>query len=49
MSIKETLLDLSIEEKEERMKAEVDYYFYKGKCEDREKAKYYKPYLGQNW
>ncbi len=49
MSIKETLLDLSIEEKEERMKAEVDYYFYKGKCEDKEKAKLYKPYLGQNW
>ena len=49
MSIKETLLDLSIEEKEERIKAEVDYYFYKGKCEDKEKAKLYKPYLGQNW
>lgn len=49
MDIRETLLELSAKEKKEREKVEVDYYFYKGPCEDIEKAKIYKPYYGQNW
>lgn len=49
MSVRETLLKLSADEKKERRKVEVDYYFYQGACEDIEKAKEYKPYYGQNW
>ena len=49
MSTRETLLKLSPTEKKERKKVEVDYYFYKGPCEDVEIAKKYKPYYGQNW
>lgn len=49
MSTRETLLELSATEKKERQKVEIDYYFYKGVCEDKEVAKRYKAYLGQNW
>ena len=49
MNIRDTLLDLSAEEKKERRKVEYDYYFYKGTCEDFEEAKYNKAMLGQNW
>ena len=49
MDIRDTLLDLSAEEKKERRKVEYDYYFYKGTCEDFEEAKYNKAMLGQNW
>lgn len=47
--IKEILLDLSEKEKRERKKVNRDYYFYKGRCEDKEKAKIDKELLGQNW
>lgn len=49
MSVSEILLKLSMNEKKERKKVEVDYYFYQGACEDIEKAKNYLPYYGQNW
>ena len=48
-TVRETLLQLSSEEKEERKKVRVDYYYYKGACEDKSKAKNDKPKLGQNW
>lgn len=48
-TVRETLLQLSSEEKEERKKVRVDYYYYKGACEDKVKAKNDKPKLGQNW
>ena len=48
-TVRETLLQLSSDEKKERAKVKVDYYYYKGACEDREKAKIDKPKLGQNW
>lgn len=48
-SIRETLLELSSEEKKERRKVEFDYYFYNGACEDIEEAKANKVKLGQNW
>ena len=38
-TVRETLLQLSSEEKKERKKVRVDYYYYKGKCEDRLRAK----------
>ena len=48
-TVRETLLQLSSEEKEERKKVRVDYYYYKGACEDKKKAIHDKPKLGQNW
>lgn len=48
-TVREILLQLSSKEKEERKKVKVDYYYYKGACEDKEKAKFDKPLLGQNW
>lgn len=48
-SIRDTLLNLSSEEKKERRKVEFDYYFYNGACEDIEEAKVKKYKLGQNW
>ena len=48
-TVRETLLQLSSDEKKERARVKVDYYYYKGACEDREKAKIDKPKLGQNW
>ena len=48
-TVRETLLQLSSEEKEERKKVRVDYYYYKGACEDKSKAKNDKAKLGQNW
>lgn len=48
-TVRETLLQLSSEEKRERKKVKVDYYYYKGKCEDRLKAQGDKAKLGQSW
>lgn len=48
-SIRNTLLELSSDEKKERRKVEFDYYFYNGACEDLEEAKANKHKLGQNW
>ena len=48
-TVRETLLQLSSEEKKDRAKVKVDYYYYKGACEDIEKAKIDKTKLGQNW
>lgn len=47
--IKEKLLKLPDIEKKERKKAKKDYYFYRGKSIDLEKAKSNKDLLGQNW
>ena len=47
--IKQKLLNLPDIEKAERMRVRADYYFYKGKCTNREKAKLDKALLGQNW
>lgn len=48
-SIRDTLLDLSSDEKHERMKVRYDYYFYNGACEDGLEALQDKAKLGQNW
>ncbi len=48
-TIREQLLKLPDVEKKEREKVRVDYYFYKGRCEDEAKAKHDKALLGQNW
>ena len=48
-TIKETLLKLDSREKSERRKVEVDYYFYRGACEDRDIALKKPSYWGQNW
>ncbi len=48
-SIKEQLLNLPDVEKKERIKVRKDYYFYKGRTTDEDKAKVDKDLLGQNW
>lgn len=48
-SIRDTLLQLSSNEKTERMKVKYDYYFYNGAAEDMEEAKIDRLKLGQNW
>lgn len=49
MDVREQLLKLSESEKKERKKIKADYYLYKGKCQDKEKAKRDPVMLGQNW
>lgn len=48
-NVRDKLLNLSNDEKKERKKVRRDYYFYKGRSEDKEKAKADKDMLGQNW
>lgn len=48
-SIRDKLLNLSNDEKIERLKVKFDYYYYNGACEDKEKALNDKVKLGQNW
>lgn len=48
-SIRDNLLELSSDEKDERMKIKYDYYFYNGACEDELKSILDKAKLGQNW
>lgn len=48
-TVRETLLELSNEEKHERRKARIDYNFYKGPLEDRKKATLNKELMGQSW
>lgn len=49
IDIKQQLLGLPNIEIQERKKIRADYYFYKGKSPDKEKAKQDKALLGQNW
>lgn len=48
-TVKEQLLNLPDIEIKERRLVRKDYYFYKGRCSDKEKAKSNKDLLGQNW
>ena len=48
-NVKNTLLKLNSEEKEERIIAKAHYHFYQGGCRDKEKAKLDKTLMGQNW
>ena len=49
VGIKEILLKLPTSEIKEREKVKADYYFYKGKCSDKNSAKLDKALLGQSW
>lgn len=49
VNIREQLLGLPDMEIQERKRIREDYYFYKGKSPDLEKAKLDKALLGQNW
>lgn len=49
MNIKETLLNLSDREKNERKQALKDYLFYLGECENIDAAKIDNNLLGQSW